>query len=100
MSATVGFAATGTDKWLKVTDNLNTSAVEEWLQKVADGARPIPVSTFDENTNGEVKIEVKRDGTTEYKVHSANKPVEDGKVYKIDDSKLPAIKNKKPKSAA
>lgn len=70
MSATVGFSATGTDKWLKVTDNINTSAVEEWLQKAGDGARPITVSTFDKNTNGEVKIEVKRNGTTEYNVHA------------------------------
>lgn len=100
MSATVGFAATGTDKWLKVTDNLNTSAVEEWLQKVRDGVRHVTVSTFDKNTNGEVKIEVKRDGATEYNVHSERQSVQDGKVYKIDDSKLSAIKNKKPKDAA
>ncbi|MER8970336.1 hypothetical protein NKI25_32810 [Mesorhizobium sp. M0808] len=96
MSATVGFAATGTDKWLKVTDNINTSAVEEWFQKVGDGARPITVSTFDES-NGEVKVEVKRDGASDYKAHSHKMPVQDGEEYSIDDTGLPPIEDEKPK---
>jgi hypothetical protein len=95
MSATVGFAATGTDKWLKVTDNLNTSAVEEWLQKEGDRARPITVSTFD-GTNGEVKVEVRRTDKDFYSEHADPFPVEDGQAYRIDDSKLPPIKKKKP----
>lgn len=96
MSATVRFAATGTNKWLKVTDNINTSFVDEWFQRTTDKARPITVSTFDE-TNGEVKVEVKRKGAKDYNVHSKKMPVEDEKEYSIDDSKLPKIKDEKQK---
>ncbi|RWO53205.1 hypothetical protein [Mesorhizobium sp.] len=95
MAATVKFGTTGTDKWLKVTDNISRSVVDEWFQKTTDNPQTITVSTFDE-TNGEVKIEVRRTAKDSYSDHDKQLPVEDGQAYSIDDSGLPPIKEEKP----
>ncbi|WP_026620883.1 hypothetical protein M728_004856 (plasmid) [Ensifer sp. WSM1721] len=88
--ANVRFTATGTDKYLKVTDNLNDAAEPKIkLQRAQAGEPPfeVSVSTFDGKT-GEVKIEVSRNGT-DYNIHDPRMTVRDQELYPIDDSNLP-----------
>ncbi|MCA1370461.1 hypothetical protein I6F15_24215 [Bradyrhizobium sp. BRP14] len=88
--AIVRFTATGTDKYLKVTDNLNDAAETQIKLQVARAGEPpfeVSVSTFDGET-GEVKIEVSRNDS-DYGIHNSRMIVRKGQIYPIDDSKLP-----------
>jgi hypothetical protein len=92
--AKVKFSATGTDKFIRISDNFAPGAEPKSGFQTVGGAQPleVKVSTQPGTTNGDVKVEVARI-EDKYAVHTESMPVDDGTTYPIDDTNLPAAKS-------
>ncbi|WP_085028368.1 hypothetical protein [Ensifer aridi] len=86
LPAHVEFKATESDKYIKVTDNLDVSRKPKVkFQKVSDP--PFKVAVSAENGNGNVKVEVSKDDT-DYELHDDDMQVTHGGEYPINDASL------------
>ena len=88
MAATLRFTATGSDKYIKVTDKLNSAAKAEVKFQKVTGDVPFEVTVSTQGTPGvnDVRVDISRDNATYGNYHDGT--LAEGAA--IDDSKLPA----------
>ena len=93
--------ATGSDKFIRVTDLLTPQPFGPREQKVSAPNWAIDVGGFDQNPEtGSIMIEVAIDVDGPYNVHEGNRLVHADEVCAVDDTNLPKRAGKKGAKAA
>jgi hypothetical protein len=88
--------ATGSPKFIRVTDLLTPEAFGPKRQTPSDANWTIDIGGFDHNPAvGSIMIEVAAEERGTYSVHEGNKLVHDKEVCAVDDSNLPKQAAKK-----
>ncbi|TIM33573.1 MAG: hypothetical protein E5Y61_16125 [Mesorhizobium sp.] len=91
------FTVTGSDKFLRIFDNLAKSVTPPFFQKVGDPKYEVSVTTQG-NKIGRVDVQVSKDGS-DWLPHEQDMRVEAEKTYSIDDKAFPASAKKKREAA-
>ncbi len=88
--------ATGSAKFIRVTDLLTPQPFGPKRQSPSDANWAIDIGGFDQNPDtGSIMIEVATASEGPYAVHEGNKLVHDKEVCAVDDSSLPKKTTKK-----